>query len=64
VEAVKALGAGAFAKHPFFASPHYCAADLRSGLLGAAGAGAVCERSRHKAGYEKDQRNDYQQEKH
>jgi hypothetical protein len=62
VEAVKALGTGAFAKHPLFARSHYCAAGLRSGLLGAAGVDAVCERRGHKAGYEKDQRNDYQQE--
>jgi hypothetical protein len=62
MEAVEALGAGAFAKHPLFARPHYCAADLRSVLLAAAGVGTVCKRRGHKAGYEKDQRNDYQQE--
>jgi hypothetical protein len=59
VEEAKVLGARAFTEHPFFACPHYCAADLRSGLLGVAG---VRERRGHKAGYEKDQRNYYQQE--
>jgi hypothetical protein len=43
---------------------HYCTADLRGGLLGAVCAKAVCERCGHKAGYEKDKRNDYQQEEH
>jgi hypothetical protein len=47
-----ALGS-AFAKHPFFASPHYCAADLRI-LLAVAGVDAVCERRGRKTGYEKD----------
>jgi hypothetical protein len=62
VEAIKALGS-AFAEHSFFARPHYCAADLRT-LLAAAGVDAVCERGGRKASYEKDQRNDYQQEEH
>jgi len=50
VESAKVLGSTAFTKHLFFASPHYCAADL----LAAAGVDAVCERRGHKAGYEKD----------
>jgi hypothetical protein len=64
VEAARALGAGAFAKHPLFASPHYCAADLQSGLLVTAIVDAICERRGHKAGYEKDQSNNYQEEEH
>jgi hypothetical protein len=64
VEAVKALGAGTFTKHPFFARLYYCTADLRSGLLAAAIIDAVCERRGHEAGYEKYERNDYQQKQH
>jgi hypothetical protein len=64
VEAARALGTGAFAKHPFFARQHYCAADLQSGLLATAIVDAICECRGHKAGYEKDQSNDYQQEDH
>jgi hypothetical protein len=62
VESIKALGA-AITKHPFFAGPYYRAADLRASLLAVAD-DTVCERSGDKAGYEKDQRNDYQQKEH
>jgi hypothetical protein len=47
----KALGI-AFAKHSFLAGQHYCAADLRAGLL-TAGVDAVCEGRGRKAGHEK-----------
>jgi hypothetical protein len=63
MEEAEALGARAFSKHPFFACPHYCAADLQSCLLlGVAGADIVCERGCHKACYEKDKCDYYQQE--
>jgi hypothetical protein len=62
MESIKVLGA-AIAKHSFFAGPHYRAADLRASLLTVAG-DTVCERRSDKAGYEKDQRNDYQQKEH
>jgi hypothetical protein len=64
VEEAKALGTIAFAKHPIFACLHYCTVRLRSGLLAAACAEAVCERRGHKAGYDKDKCNDHQQEEY
>jgi hypothetical protein len=63
VEAVKALGRTTFSKHSIFASLHYRTNCRGTGLLAVA-IDAVCERRGHKAGYEKDQRDDYQQEEH
>jgi hypothetical protein len=63
VEEAEALGSGAFAEHPFFARLHYGAGHLRAGLLRIA-VNAVCKRRGYKARDEKDQSNDYQQEKH
>jgi hypothetical protein len=64
VEAVKALGRTTFFKHSVFASLHDSAACRGTGLLAFAGVDAVCERRGHKACYEKNQRDDYQQEEH
>jgi hypothetical protein len=64
VEAGKPLGRATFTKHSIFAGLHYYAARKGTGLLAVAGVNAVCERRGHKAGYEKDQCNNYQQEQH
>jgi len=63
VESIRVLGRAAIAKRSFFAGPHYRAAGLRASLLAVA-RDTVCERRGHKAGYEKDQRNDHQQKEH
>ena len=62
MEAAWTLGSVAIAKHPFFSGLHYCAGHLRAAL--AAGVDVVCECSGDKGGDEKDERYDYQQEKH
>jgi len=51
-------------EYPFFTSLHNYATNLRASLLVATRVDAVCECRGYKAGYEKNQRNDYQQEKY